>query len=269
VDKPQQPTMLGYATRGNGSSWRVRALIVLLVASNVYFAYDKWGGGVTDKLKFLWAQRACEHFEWCQKQVVFEGNPTRAAKLLAEGTYDALSSGDGTGTMLAASTAASNLYDGFGPSHAAAFPGGAYFGGSGGGIVVISQLREPRVLLFLHERRNPSGQPRIVAVTAEVSLPSQKVELTSELIQPGTYGTPADYVRPTTGDRFDSLQLQPCLVEDHPALRLFGGQIDPKDPTRFTIDYEDWYGISTIEGVVGSDDSITMRTIRGPGAKPE
>jgi len=52
-----------------------------------------------------------------------------------------------------------------------------------------------------------------------------------------------------------------------PALRIFGGRADPNDPSRFTVDYEDWYGRSTIEGKLGDDDIVRLRTIPGPSKR--
>ena len=48
------------------------------------------------------------------------------------------------------------------------------------------------------------------------------------------------------------------------AFRLFAGQPDPADASRFTIDYEVAGGRGTIEGRLTPDDRVTARIISGP-----
>lgn len=266
---PARPLTLGYSTLGAPASLRIRALILLLVAANLYFVYGKWGHQWVDPLRMLYVQRACANFEWPDGQVVFEGYPDRAKKLLQTGEYDDLST---AGRSFAAVTSAVKLNDSYDQAKARMYSGGVFggrgggwlFGGGGGGASVGRQ----ELVVFLHERRTPLGNVRIVMLSGTISLPDQTISLAAGVTQPGTYSeSPQDLPQARSKELPDDIDIKPCAYEDVPSLRIFGGHPDRNDPTRFTVDYEDFYGRSTIEGRLDDDDIVHLRTIIGPSAR--
>lgn len=126
-------------------------------------------------------------------------------------------------------------------------------------------------LVYLHERRTPSGKPRLVAIrvlgepsivgaldldrtmaNTVVNMTRQLFVLVSEPAAPDSGGgismrrastdlltfdsTGDDATLVTAGTTRDST-IKP-VIEPHSVLRLYAGQSDPNDATRFTIPYE-------------------------------
>jgi hypothetical protein len=64
----------------------------------------------------------------------------------------------------------------------------------------------------------------------------------------------------------DSCDVRTANPGQH--MRIFAGQPDPIDPSRFTIDYETSDGRRTIQGTLGSDDHVEMKITRSQGFLP-
>jgi hypothetical protein len=91
-----------------------------------------------------------------------------------------------------------------------------------------SRADEP--VLFLHERQTAAGRRRIVVVRAD---PTTWLAVRADSIRPaGLRGDPA----PDAAAAWAPLFV--AAVPSSHRLRVYAGQADPADPSRFTIRYE-------------------------------
>jgi hypothetical protein len=109
-----------------------------------------------------------------------------------------------------------------------------------------------RSLLFLHARRSPGGHERLVYVQSGLA----DHEIVAGAIVPGTLSSPPQWME--TKNRTMGMQFD---YED--ALRLTAGQIDPADPSHFTITYRFQDQAGVIDGWLRDDDTISLRPQNG------
>ncbi len=111
---------------------------------------------------------------------------------------------------------------------------------------------------FLHGRRKPDGDERLVAV-----LFSPPFEWAG--IFPCPYVEQAGKVQsyPNSGRSVKSLVGFAC----EQTLRVFAGQPDPTDESHFTIVYEARNQRGTIDGYLQNDDTITLTIRDGPAKR--
>jgi hypothetical protein len=118
--------------------------------------------------------------------------------------------------------------------------------------------------VFLHQLTSPGGHKRLVSldviVGAGMYLSStgsiEDVSLSSTVIDPKT-GLSSD--KPV---KINQTALWVCPVDPKPTT-FFGGTVDPKDPSKFSFDYQRNGIRSTIDGQLGDDDTITLTPRRG------
>jgi hypothetical protein len=121
--------------------------------------------------------------------------------------------------------------------------------------------------LFLHERRSPSGNRRLVSVDLRISWgpESTAVDVEKRAIVPGGWrsepketwgGPPAGDVNTTNlvGQRQHLLN-----VPYGKTLKVIAGRPDPSDASHFTIDYEIDGRSETIDGRLNDDDSVDLK----------
>jgi hypothetical protein len=108
--------------------------------------------------------------------------------------------------------------------------------------------------LYAGERTSSHGHRRIVLVTAHFDLNGPIVEVRCETVRPATL----------VDDRIDGYVTVPIsLTFSGPyGFRAFGGQRDPADSSRFTIDYETAAEKGTIVGVLQDDRSVVFSILK-------
>ena len=205
---------------------RAVGVVLLLAAGAAAWRYGKsaWTRG-----RLLYYQRQCLAYTAPPDQVVYEQDPVRAAALLSRGSYTNVTPAGGPPEAALTPRCwaeACRLAGGLTPPAAGAT---AVSGGGSSGAT-----------LFLHERRSPGGQRRLVAVQSAPGLPA--LASMPVLVEPGSL-TAIPSVRAATLDAdFDlSLPTNPAGTR----FRFFAGQADPSDPSHFTLRF-------TAEGVPGS-----------------
>jgi hypothetical protein len=120
--------------------------------------------------------------------------------------------------------------------------------------------------LFLHERRTPGGESRLLVVRrGMMDLWSfSYVCLTATVVRPGSL-----LKLPVVDDQKDSVPSTRFVqgIGSHRAsdrLRLFAGQPDASDPTHFTIRYDINGERGTIDGWLRDDGMVTFTVRDGP-----
>lgn len=122
-------------------------------------------------------------------------------------------------------------------------------------------------ILFLHELPGRDRQPRIVVVqlyvalsgpdaARAVGLPTGKsgaftIKFLGSVVQPGTW------LRNPLGEVLNAPMATMNLSADDP-IKFFAAQIDPGDPSHFTIAYRVGNARGTIDGRLDAQDNLTL-----------
>lgn len=114
-------------------------------------------------------------------------------------------------------------------------------------------------LLFLHARRSPSGQRRLLAITARpvAGYPLANAACTISVVHPATAWRNADLV----ASNWISDPL--WRVGDRRFIRFYAGQADPNDPTHFTLAFETDRHKGLLDGWLRDDESVLLQ-VRKP-----
>jgi hypothetical protein len=212
---------------------RIAALVVLLAAG---VAAWRFGPSVLRQAKTLYWQRQCANFSLPPDQVVYEEDPATTAALMARGgEYGPYRAFVVTNSPPPRPTAAVFI-----PKCWAAYqgliPGPMRWGNSGGAV------------LFLHELVAKNGVHRIVAIEHAPSWEPQVFvcgyDIDPTMISPATgLTTPA-----TLLPQMYAIDVLIGLNQPPQKLRIYAGQIDPADPSHFTIRYEQWGQTDVVDG---------------------
>lgn len=135
-----------------------------------------------------------------------------------------------------------------------------YFPRPSGGVHRVARLgsRAAVQYIFLHGRRRPDGKLRLVKVSEEVGAVRQEYLL-------AWIGTPA-----TVFDLQPAAVSTPYVFPSGPPgerPRLYAGQPDPIDPSRFTIKYEYSDRNGSIHCALKNEDTLSFECVEEP-AKP-
>jgi hypothetical protein len=197
---------------------RVRRVILFCLLVAVAWAGYRYGGSIWEKSKVLYYQRECLYFSAPPGQVVYDDDPADLAVIGARRDYQVLSNKDfrapGLPRMAAFSPGCWNDFA------AAAAPNRS---SAGAGAVV-----------FCHELTSRDGVRRLVVVQRNAD-PDQSnyniLSLEAVIIQPGTFSArPVDV---TPARRL--MWLSGAVAMQMTPLRIYAGQVDAGDASRFTI----------------------------------
>lgn len=224
---------------------RAVGVVLLLAATVVGWRYTgpAWARG-----RLLYLQHKCLAYTAPPDQVVYEQDPARAAALLAQPGYaNPAAAGSSTEAALTPRcwAEACRLAGGLAPPTSAGGSAAAVLGGAG----------PSGATLFLHERRTPSGQRRLVAIQTVPGLPVL-VGTVPVLVEPGSLTAPPKPHAPTIDADFDlRLPANPTGRR----YRYFAGQPDPADPAHFTVRFlaDDVPG--TVEGWLRDNDRLDLK----------
>jgi hypothetical protein len=223
---------LDYAPTQKPSRWRVirRAILWIAVALLAVLGVRR-GPDFARRVVFLYHQRGCLRYTAAADQVVFDSNPARVAILATDPNF-------------------------------VIFRGCAFrkppadWSAVRSGLSVSTRPGSPAIL-FLHKRVS-GGIPRLIAVerleAANASprfIPGYDVE--PDTISPATFTNPAGEIR----------IMPPFDVIDGGSddIRIYAGQPDPADESRFTIRYEFQGKSHVVEGRVAADGRIEFHEL--------
>jgi len=305
----QQPAPVLTYGRPPRVRWRrllTRAALLAWVAGVAWLAYGKWGPRAVASSHLWWSQRQCLRFAAPPDRVVVECDPERAQARLSESGYRPARSGSALTAPpafgpVALHGAADDVWRTYRASlarwsdlEAARRPGAltakaADLQPAPSRPQLFQWTKSPPdsldgVVVYLGVRSAGLAE-RLVCVTAlwdpqdgqiELFAYAHPTDLSGPLADP--YGAPVDARDVYRERRFNlrgalapgyTTPLRP--VPGTTALRLFAGQPDPLDPSRFTIEYEAAGGRGRIEGRLQAYDGVFARVISGPlvgGADP-
>jgi hypothetical protein len=111
----------------------------------------------------------------------------------------------------------------------------------------------PQPVLFLHARKNPNGEPRLVVVHCRFDDVSAQAGIWATVFRPGSIIRAMEDVSPGGTDT-----RIPCDART----RFFAGQADRRDPTHFTIEYDADNKRMLIDAYLHEDDGIYFSTRR-------
>jgi hypothetical protein len=104
--------------------------------------------------------------------------------------------------------------------------------------------------VFLHELISPAGHHRLVAVNMSVSLNQSLIECGSRIIKPGDLiSEPKEIIAGANMDGF--------LIAGR-AVQIFGGTLDPADPSHFSFAVNDGPDRDQMDGYLRDDDHIRL-----------
>jgi hypothetical protein len=192
------------------------------------FATWRWHGPAWGRAQLLYWQRRCATYAPPADQVEFDNDPARVAALGATGDYHLLPHSDGPPGSRAASRKPPREWT---------------------EICRLSGWNvqsPPGPVLFLHQLRNEKGEERIVVVEYT---PNSWVPVWITVVTPGGLLAGASLIRQSPGWVFPA---------DSQSLRIFAGQPDPADPSRFSIRYEADGRTGTAEGTLSADNSVVF-----------
>ena len=120
----------------------------------------------------------------------------------------------------------------------------------------------PVAVLFCHWRVSPAGHKRLVVV--EMSSFCDIGDLLAKELAPSIYARPGWNGCPALRSNGQSRQFNGSFIPM--PRRVFAGQPDPADASRFTIAYEWPDGVrGTIDGRLLDDDTVDLTVRPGPG----
>ncbi len=227
---------------------KVRRWLLALVALAFVVGLARWGGPLWSKADLLLAQRACLDYSADPTLVCYDDGPGRAQYLRPGGEYVGMRGYDSSQPTVATRVAAGLM-----PKCWRRYAPMA--GGSASGAMI-----------YLGRRRSSGGDEFIVSV--------QYVSPGSDTFTPAFIEgfnletlavTPGSLTRAPKANQFpiavDVLSGRPVLP---PNLRIFAGQPDPADDSKFTIDYEMWGQRDTLDGQVADDGRVALTPRRVP-----
>jgi hypothetical protein len=128
----------------------------------------------------------------------------------------------------------------------------------------------PRGLLFMHERVAPGAVHRLIllmqshaAAPVRITLRSTDAELRArDGLTLTTKSCPVDKEFTPRRGNITQHTILPCRADQ--IVRIYAGQPDPNDLARFTVRYEIDHAPGTIEGRLQEDGAVSLRIVDGP-----
>jgi hypothetical protein len=199
---------------------RVRRVILGIVLLGAVVAGWRWGPGAYRRASLLYWQRQCLRYAAPGERVIYESDPGAGAALRAADRHYQLVTPRWVSKLVTSATG--HVPDCW-----------TRFGGAGPGFPTATGP-----VLFLHELRTPSGQRRLVAITAAFppnELPKfiSGYDVEAQIIEPGTWK-----LAPQNQTGGIPLSVLSGIPPTPPHVRVLAGQPDPADPSHFTVRFE-------------------------------
>jgi hypothetical protein len=232
---PASPVPLGYARRPSSRRKSVRRVTAALLLAAIVAGGCRWGAAVVDRAATLYWQRRCMNYEPEQTRVVFDNDTARAAALLASGRYRPAVRAAAPGTTARQLTAAAGDV----PCWVALCRR----------VGLAPPATRSSGTAFCHRVISPAGNERVVSVEVrEISSgTSPDLALQVTVIVPGSWRKPP-LVASGPGHYVS--------VDATPPTRVFAGQRDPADASKFSILIEHPNGRLRFRGQLNDDDTV-------------
>jgi hypothetical protein len=231
--------------------WLRRSFLLLVILAAVFVAW-RFGPSMAQQARLLYRERACLNYSASPDQVVYEEDPTLATKLLISGseytTYPIHRAPQANQNPPPAFTAAAHV-----PACWWAYPT----------LIGPSMMQASRVygaIAFLHERLSPGGNHRLVCIrcfpdpSTFVAQPIDGFNYDSTVVTRATLTQ-----RPKVAMRIYTIDVISGWPKHPPNMRIYAGQIDPNDPSHFTIRYEMWGQTDVLDGYLDDNDRVTLK----------
>jgi hypothetical protein len=245
--------------------WLRRAAAGILLLA-VALAGWRWGPGAWTQAQRLYWQRRCLSYRASPEMVVYEEEPRAAAALLAShSAYGAYLLRRGTGGAASGSSGATSAaahvpvcwvrLTALSPEIRSFAPGPTR---AGRGAIV-----------FLHERTSPAGHRRLVCVRYFPPADSftatfiDGFDVECLAVHPATWST-----GPITIPGINAFDVISGFPRRPPNVRVYAGQVDPDDPSHFTVRYQMWGREDTLDGRLDDAGRVTL-TPRNPPQPPQ
>ncbi len=239
----------------------VQALVGLALLAIGYAGY-RWGSYIWQQAAVMNSQRQCMNYTAPANAVVYEEDAAEATRLLsrADGTYVRYVLNRALSPDLTArkSTVAAARF----PSCWTRFSS----------LVTLTNPRPGQssgAILFLHERTSDAGHRRLVCVRyfpETFSFTPQFAEnynFEQMVFTPATWSSDASQSVMTS-----STEVSSGFPTRPPNLRIYAGQIDPQDDSRFTIRYEAWGQSDILDGRLYNNDQVSLTPRKVPQPPP-
>jgi len=249
---PMIPARLDYAPAPPKRRKWLRRSVFLIFLLGVGAVCWRWGGAAWHQARLLYWQRQCLRYTAPANQIVYEEDPVNAAKLMATDAQYApypLKRRTQSESFTAA------------PVNAAAYVPACWarFESASNPLVSLQLGRAYGAIVFLHERVAPSGHRRLVSVRYFPDIDTfvaafiNGYNYSTETITAATLRSP-----PTPAMRAYAIDVLSGYPRHPPMVRMYAGQIDPNDPSHFTIRYEMWGQTDTLDGRLDDNDDVTL-----------
>jgi hypothetical protein len=244
-----RPMMIDYAPRPKWHRRWWRATVLAVVVSCIIAArrpmIEAW-----NRVTLLYWQRQCMNFSLPPDQVVYDEGPNAMALAAKGGEYLRCQFPpvrNNSPIVAPAAIFVPGCWEHFG-AHLPFY--------SGGGAV-----------LFLHEMISKSGVHRLVSIEhspndhAQVFVPGYDVN--EQIFEPGTVA-----VAPKPVPMLFPYDVIEAFGNPPQALKIYAGQIDPADPSHFTIRYEMWGQTDVVDGRLDPTGNWIELKTRNPPKPP-
>jgi hypothetical protein len=195
--------------------WRRATLVILLLGAIIAGGWCRHS--ITWAVRrglLLRAQRQCLDFNAQPGRVVYEEDVARASELLKQPDYRPTKLGP-DGQRIGAA---------WWPAEIRNYPEASLWPNGGAG---------EEALLFLHERKTASGQSVLVSVKAWMDRRLRRVQFGSRAVSLATWNSDSQTVGGLHGGAFEISDYY-----ERTPLRIYAGNLDPADASRFTVEYE-------------------------------
>jgi hypothetical protein len=234
---------------------RLRRWLTIAFVLLALWAMAEWGPDTARRVRLVWVQSRCAGFEFSPRTVIFDTDPTAGAALLTDpSNYVAIN--DAQVWPLAG--VARREPDCWVSLKDILFAGRNFW---------PPGPAAPKALV--HRLRSISGEERLVAIIVAPDLPLGATA--SPVYSTRGIGLVAAVVRPggwNTSPRWDgnSKFLRAGFETAH-RLRFFAGELNPADPSRFTVPYEMDGQSGIVDGKLENDGNVSL-TVRDGPARP-
>jgi len=139
------------------------------------------------------------------------------------------------------------------------------------GIAYVDPIAQTRIirpwgvrcLVLSHLLRMPSGAERLVVVYCVPNKIGWKDVREYFFLRVFDPGLPLQGMRMTA--RIGGIDRPPPDAETHSPLRVYAGQVDPADPTHFSVRFQRGQESGVIDGYLKDDESVSLK-VRGQSA---
>lgn len=260
-DKAVIPATLDYAVEPSRWRWRSRRAIQFLLLVGLIFAGWRWGPQIWARTTLLYWQRQCLNYSPSPDMVILQANPAAAQALLQTSDYRR-----------------ANVFhmkegkEGAGNAPVIAFhrhpPAWDELAQRSPHLSNTGSPNQVTAICFMGELKTPAGEQFLVIVQTSLFIEiEQRNDSPSAIFQILTVSPVTFLERPGQLSWPVEKHISAMIWSLPKNIRIFAGQRDPQDPSRFSIRYQAQGQEGFIDGWIANNGSINLQ-FRGPPPKP-